>query len=463
MSIVLKFGGTSLADAEMITRVVGIVDRAKTRVPLVVVSACGATTGCLIRAAKAAASGDWVTATRLAGTLATTHQMILDDLLRGLKESPSEIDQVRVEIESLVEEVILELQRRLRGIALLGELTPRILDSIACLGEQLSMRFVAGHLRLLGHETTWIDARSLILTNEEFGCASPNLDRTREQVEKNLVPFLGKGQIVVTQGFVGATHRGETTTLGRGGSDLSAALLGEALGSTEVQIWTDVEGVLSCDPRLVARAHSLSRLSFEEATELARFGATVLHPDTVVVAARARFLLTVRQTDRPDAGFTTIGSRGGGLGPVCALASRDQMTVVTARSLGDGPSVTFLARVCGVLSQLRVETALMATAEDSLCVAVESSDCTPELLAQLSEFARVSCVRERCIVSVVGGAVRSTPGLADRIFGSLEGINVEMISMGSNAVNLSVVIERVDRKRCLERLHDRLLSWRQCA
>lgn len=323
MALVLKFGGSSVADAACMRQVAGIVTRALPRSPLVVLSAMGKTTNGLFAAAQAAEAGDLPSALTTLGTLVEAHRRAAADLVpQGL---PAPLDRALTGL-------FAELEMLLRGVALLRELSPRSMDAIAAFGERLSTLVFEAHLRASGVDSSWFDARTVLRTDAGFGAALPRPAELELAAQVRLKPLLGAGRVVVTQGYIGATEDGLTTTLGRGGSDYSAALFGAALGAEEVQIWTDVEGVLTCDPRVVPGALPIPELSFAEAGELAAFGAKVLHPATIQPAVEARIPVTVRHTRLPEGRFTTItGSVRTGR-PVTALASRGPITTLTVTS-----------------------------------------------------------------------------------------------------------------------------------
>jgi aspartate kinase len=276
--------------------------------------------------------------------------------------------------------------------------------------------------------------------------------------QSRLKPLLGPGQAVVTQGYIGATEDGLTTTLGRGGSDYSAALFGAAVAATEVQIWTDVEGVLTCDPRIVKESLPIPELSFAEAGELAAFGAKVLHPATIQPAVEARIPVTVRHTRIPEGRFTTITGEVRTGRPVTALASRGPITTLTVTSSRMLAQSGFLARLFEVFARKGVSVDLIATAEVSVSLTVEADAPIKALVAELSTFASVEVAEDRAIVAVVGERLKATPGLAARAFTALGGINVEMISMGANEINLSLVLPRADAEDALRRLHRALIE-----
>jgi aspartate kinase len=299
----------------------------------------------------------------------------------------------------------------------------------------------------------WVDARTVLRTDEVFGEAVPQQEAIRALAAEHLAPLLKPGQAVVTQGYIGATEDGRTTTLGRGGSDYSAALFGAALGAEEVQIWTDVEGVLTCDPRIVPDALPISDLSFAEAAELAAFGAKVLHPATIQPAVEARIPVTVRHTQKPEGRFTTISAEVRTGRPITALASRGPVTVLTVSSTRMLAQSGFLARLFEVFGRRGVSVDLVATAEVSVSLTVEADIPLKPLLQDLSAFATVQVHEGRAIIAAVGERLKSTPGLGAQLLTALGDVNVEMISMGANEINLSLVVKAESTAEALRRLH----------
>jgi aspartate kinase len=351
-----------------------------------------------------------------------------------------------------------QLEVLLRGVALLRELSPRTLDAIAAFGERFSTTLFAAHLRHRGFAATWVDARSVLRTDATFGRAEPCREALAPLAEAHLRPHLGPDRVVVTQGYIGATAEGLTTTLGRGGSDYSAALLGAALGATEVQIWTDVEGILTADPRVVPQALPIAEVSFAEAAELAAFGAKVLHPATIQPAVEADIPVTVRHTAHPTGRFTQITGAVRTGRPVTALASRGPVTVLTVTSARMLAQAGFLARLFAVFGRLGVSVDLVATAEVSVSLTVDADAPLGALREALEPFATLAVAEERAIVAVVGERLKVTPGLGARVFAALRDINVEMISMGANEINLSLVLPRCHEAEALRRLHAALVE-----
>jgi aspartate kinase len=299
----------------------------------------------------------------------------------------------------------------------------------------------------------WVDARTVLRTDNTFGEGVPQQQAIRILAAEHLKPLIHADRVVVTQGYIGATEEGYTTTLGRGGSDYSAALFGAALGAKEVQIWTDVEGVLTCDPRIVPDALPISELSFAEAAELAAFGAKVLHPATIQPAVEAHIPVTVRHTQKPEGRFTTIASEVSTGRPITALASRGPITTMTVSSSRMLAQSGFLARLFEVFGRRGVSVDLVATAEVSVSLTVEADVPLKGLIQELSAFAKVEVHEGRAIIAAVGERLKSTPGLGALLLGALGDINVEMISMGGNEINLSVVVKAEQTNEALRRLH----------
>ncbi|MDE3032448.1 MAG: aspartate kinase [Acidobacteriota bacterium] len=437
--IVMKFGGSSVADADCMGQVETLVRAALPQAPLVVLSAMGKTTNALFEAARTAEGGDLPGALAVQRRIMTAHRRAAGELFSGA---------VPEGLDTALTEHFGELELLLRGVALLRELSPRSMDAIASLGERLSTRIFAERLG-----AAWVDARTVLRTDAAFGEAVPEPGTIRSLAARLLAPLLGEGRAVVTQGYIGATEDGLTTTLGRGGSDYSAALFGAALGAAEVQIWTDVEGVLTCDPRVVPGALPIPELSFAEAAELSAFGAKVLHPATIQPAVEARIPVTVRHTQRPGGRFTTISAEVRTGRPITALASRGPVTVLTVSSSRMLAQSGFLARLFEVFGRRGVSVDLVATAEVSVSLTVEADVPLKSLLQELAAFATVEASEGRAIIAAVGERLKSTPGLGARLLTALGDINVEMISMGANEINLSLVVRHDQADEALRRLH----------
>lgn len=446
----MKFGGTSVGDAASMTQAAGLVTASLDNAPVVVLSAMARVTNRLFQAANTAREGKLEASLLEMNSLADQHTEVARQLL-------SERDAL-TELELILRARFGELELLLRGVALLKELTARSMDAIACLGERLSTPIFVALLQSRGVDARLIDAREIIRTDEQFGGAAPKLDEIRGLAAKLLMPNLTKGRAIITQGYIGSTAEGLTTTLGRGGSDYSASLLGAAIGASEVQIWTDVPGVLTCDPRIVPVATPINRLSFAEAAELAAFGASVLHPATIQPAVEASIPVTVRDTHDPHGNFTTISNNHITGRPVTALACRDNTTVLTVTSTRMLHQVGFLNRLFEAVARHRISVDLIATAEVSVSMTVDSTQGLKGLLPELATFATVTVSEGRAIIAIVGERLQETAGLGARIFKALESINVEMISMGASKLNLSVVVREESKTEALKQLHHELFE-----
>lgn len=446
----LKFGGTSVGSAAAMRQVADIVQRALPQAPLVVLSAMSGTTDALFRAAAAAERGDFAVARQELDIIFDRHRSVAAELLEG---QPPELELALAKHRS-------ELEVLLQGVSLLRELTRRTRDAIVAHGEMLSTAIFTRCLERRGVPGGLFDVREVMRTDAVFGSATPLRSAIADLCLQHLLPLLGPGRALVTQGYIGATDRGHTTTLGRGGSDYSAALLGAALAADEVQIWTDVEGVLTADPRVVDAARPIPALTFAEAAELAAFGAKVLHPATIQPAVEADIPVTVRHAGRPDGGYTRItaqrpadSSPAAARRPVTALASRGPITVLTLTSARMFHQSGYLARVFEVFGRLGVSVDLVATAEVSVSCTVEQDAPLEDLARELAPFARIDVATDRALVSVIGERLRSAPFAVRDAFTGLGDIAPELISLGGNEINLSFVVPAEQAAEAVRRLH----------
>lgn len=448
--LVLKFGGSSVANADRLRNVASIA-RSEAAANsgggvLVVLSALGGATDALIGAGALAVAGDETGALAALEALLSRHIDTARELFDGGIPSG---------IEEAIHAAWAELAPVLRGASLLRELPPRSADLLAGRGELLSTALLAALL-----DAPLVDARGLMRTDSRFGQARPDEAALARSCAERLVPFLGPGMIAVTQGYIGSDCGGMPTTLGRGGSDYSASLFGAAIGATEIQIWTDVEGVLTADPRLVAEASPVPVLGYAEAAELAAFGAKVLHPATIQPAVGRGIPVTVRNSLMPKGRYTTISAHGRSAGgqsqasrAITAIASRGPVSILhvtNPRMLGGSG---FLARIFEVFGRLGASVDLVATSEVSVSVTVEAGAPHSALAEALSAFAEVLVESDRSVLALVGEGMKATPGIAARALSSLAGINVEMISLGASGINLSLVVARGDEAEAVRRLH----------
>ena len=459
---VLKFGGTSVSSAERIRGVAEVVRRQAARGPVVVVvSALGGVTNELVAAAAEAAAGGAGWRSRLEG-VSRRHHEAFDDLRDGMDEPG-----VAAELLELLE---VDLRDLLHGISLVREASPRTMDALLAHGEILSSRLVALALRRAGIPAEAVDAREVLVTDDTFGNARVLPESTEPRVRARFARTGEPGEPVpVVTGFVAATLRGETSTLGRGGSDYTAAVLGAALGASAIEIWTDVDGVMTADPRMVPNAFALQELSYAELMELSHFGAKVVYPPTVHPARDAGIPLVIRNTFRPDFPGTTIRhdvAPASGV-PIRGIASIHRVALL--RVEGDGmlgvPGTAY--RLFGALGRRGVNIILIsqASSERSICLAVDPADVPAAQRAVGEEFAleyRIGLldelvVEEDCsILAVVGEGMRTLPGIAGKVFRILggHGINIRAIAQGSSELNLSMVVSAEDEPEALRAVHD---------
>jgi aspartate kinase len=435
----MKFGGTSVADAARLRGVAALATARSSAGVLLVLSAFSKVTDSLFAAGRAAVAGSEADALQLLGKIIERHRDVAYELIGGALPQA---------VEAAIASAEAELGAVLKGAALLRALPERSMDILAGRGELLSTAILAAHMG-----APWVDARTVMRTDSRFGSAKPLTEEIRRLAAERLLPLLGPGRIAVTQGYIGADASGAPTTLGRGGSDYSASLFGAAIGASEIQIWTDVEGVLTCDPRVVPAARPVELLGYDEAAELAAFGAKVLHPATILPAVELGIPVTVRNSMVPDGRYTTISRESASGQPVTALASRAPVTVLTVRTPRMLGGAGFLASIFEAFGRRGVSVDLVSTSEVSVSATVDGSAGVEELAADLAELGEVRIMRDRAVVALVGERLLKTPGVAAKALGALGDINVEMISLGANEINLSLVVERGQAAEAQRRLH----------
>src|SRR6478672_459443 len=433
--IVMKFGGTSVADADAITRVVGIVKAARERSglpPVVIVSAMSGVTDRLLELTGAAERRRDAHVLNGIAELSRRHFEALDRLL------PAEAaNQVLAEIGADFD----DLRALLKATGILRTASPGALDAIVCTGELMSSRILAAALEHSGVPTSWIDARRAIVTDDAHTAASPKADETREAVGREIVPRVAEGRVPVVGGFVGATTQGVTTTLGRGGSDYSAAIIGAAVDSREIQIWTDVDGMLTADPRVVESPHVVPHLSFGEASELAYFGAKVLHPSTILPAVAKDIPARILNSRRPGGAGTTITAEPPTADrPLAAVACKRHVTMVEITSTRMLMAHGFLRRVFEVFERHRTAVDVVTTSEVSVSVTVDDDARLADIVEALREFAEVNVEGGLAILCAVGDNLRCDPRIAARVIGALEGFPVRMVSQAASRRNVTIVL-----------------------
>jgi len=448
---VLKFGGTSVADAAALQRVTELVGRAqRSAQPVIVVSALAGVTDALLAAADAAASGDAERMRPQLDALLERHAEIAARLSRpeGAKGIRTVLGRARGEVADLLERVAAAPDR-----------LPPLRDEIASYGERLSAALLTAVLLAADVPARYVDARHCLITDATHGRANPLLPDTEQRTRAELAPLLERRLIPVLGGYIGATADGVTTTLGRGGSDYSAALVGAALGATEIQIWTDVSGVLTADPRVVPSAGTIPSLSYAEAAELAYFGAKVLHPKTIQPAMERDIPVRICNSKAPGDRGTVVTARGEGrAGAVKAIAHKSGITVLQISSTRMLGAYGFLRGLFEVFERHQTVVDVVTTSEVSVSLTVDNAGSLPAIVAELQALGTVAVESDRAIVCVVGEGLRTTPGIAARVFATISDINVSLISQGASRVNLTFVVDEGRVREAVLRLHEALFE-----
>jgi len=442
--IIMKFGGTSVEDANAFRNVTTIVSSAIATRPVVVVSAIGGFTNQLLASVETAVDGDARAATRLLEDGFQRHLAIANELFA---------DAARRAFESAVLDARREIRQLHKIIAAHPVTAPPLQDEIVAYGEHLSSQLLAAVLEENGLAAQYVDARRCITTDGNYGSATP-LPQTSEATEAEVRPLLASAKVPVLGGFIGSTTSGVTTTLGRGGSDYTAALAGAALGAREIQIWTDVSGVLTADPRIVSEARTIPLLSYQEAAELAYFGAKVLHPKTIQPAIDKSIPVRVCNSRAPrEAGTLIVSESEAAPQTVKAIAHKNGITTVqvtSARMLG---AYGFLRALFEVFDRHRTAVDVVTTSEVSVSLSIDDTGALSELISDLEQLGTVEVEKRRTIISVIGEGLRNTPGIAARVFSVISDINVSMISVGASSVNLTFMVDEAQAKEAIVRLH----------
>jgi aspartate kinase len=447
--IVMKFGGTSVESAAAIERVASIVKSRARLKPIVVVSAMGKTTNKLLAIASAAIHGK------------------REDYIRQLHDlrdfHSREARQVvplshRAQLDRTLDDHFQEMTELVKGIAILGELTPRSIDAISSYGERLSSYIVSLAFEHFGLPAVHLDSRRVIVTDHRHTQAAPLFTETYRRLAE-IVPPLARHKVVVMGGFIASTEEGVTTTLGRGGSDFTASIVGAGVNAAEIQIWTDVDGMLTADPTILPGGHRVKTISFAEAAELAYFGAKVLHPSTVIPAIERNIPVLILNSRRPDVEGTRIVSETVHCSNVVkSIACKRHITLVNVHSTRMLMAHGFLRRIFEIFDRHETSVDMVATSEVSVSLTIDNVARTESICKELSEFSSVEMERDQAIVCLVGENIRYTPGVAARVFESLRDLNIRMISQGASLLNLSVVVAEKDLRHAVESLHTEFFS-----
>ena len=446
--VVLKIGGTSMGGAERMERALDIAAAELDRAPLMVCSAMGGVTDRIIEAYSLAERGRWGNAEAVFESIRDDHFRCADELLGG--DVPSSA-------AAGLEDMFSQFASLLKGVGLLMDASPRSRDAMLCFGERLSTLLIHARAEQRGMEADLLDARRLIRTDEAFTAARPDMEASFALTAKRAVP--AKGRLIITQGFIASSASGVTTTLGRGGSDYSASILGAALGAREIQIWTDVDGIMTSDPRIVPEAVTVPEITYAEAGELAFFGAKVVHPATIQPAVSRGIPVLVKDTGAPERGGTRIAADAGKPG-LKAISVKTGVTLVSVASSRMLEAHGFLRRIFAIFDAAETPVDLVATSEVSVSMTIDDTGALKGILEKLEVLGEVSVESAQAIICMVGRGLWKDPQFTARAFGALEHLPVRMISLGASEVNLSLVVPESRAEDALKRLHAELFgSW----
>jgi len=443
--IVCKFGGTSVGDADAITRAARIVESRLDRQPIAVVSALGGATNILIALAEQASRGQLIGALRAVEGLRDRHLKESSALLGGTDDGA----EVTEDLSGMFD----ELASLAEALSVLGHMTPRSLDAVSSFGEQLSSIMCAAAFRRLGLPAVHVDARKVMITDDQFTRAEPQTEAIAEMSRQHLLPLVRDGKVPVVGGYIGSSQKGGiTTTLGRGGSDYSASLIGAALKADGIEIWTDVDGMLTADPRVVKGARTIEQVGFEEASELASFGAKVLHPYTIAPAVRIGIPVCVLNSRKPN-GRGTLITFDAPKRPVTAIAGKSEVTLVKVRSPRMLLTEGFLRELFGIFERHKISVDVVATSEVSVSVTVDDASHLEEMLGDLRQLGDVAIERNRGIVALVGASLSENGAAMSRALKAIGDTRLHMLSLSATGINLTMVVESDEVNSLMQRLH----------
>ena len=448
----MKFGGTSVGDVAAFERVFHIVSTQIEKHPVVVVSAMTRVTDALLNAFDIAKKGDHTEGFASLGTHFDRHVEVAKNFFGGGSSDAfdAELQFAREELSDL----LIRTSRRSLPLSMLK-------DAIVSYGEQLSSRLLAEVLKTKGIKARQVDSRRLIVTDDEFGAAQPIWEETRELVRVELQPLIAADEVPIMGGFIAANRAGETTTLGRGGSDYSAAIVAAALEASELQIWTDVTGVMTCDPRICGDARTIPVLSYEEAAELAYFGAKVLHPKTIKPAVDNAIPVRVCNTFEPDSvGTMVLAASGEAPNKIKSIAQKKNITILritSARMLG---AYGFMSAVFQVFDRHRTVIDVISTSEVSVALTLDNPESVEKVVDDLKRLGDVEVERGYAVICVVGEGLRASTGMAAKIFSAIHDVNIALVSHGASGVNLTFVVKEDTAADVIKKLHKEFFSDR---
>ncbi|MCU1319916.1 MAG: aspartate kinase [Edaphobacter sp.] len=448
----MKFGGTSVEDAKAMERTAAIVRgrRDKGLCAVVVVSAMAKVTDQLLAAASAAGRGDKAGALAISARLRHRHIDTAAELLEGEQFTG---------LQPVLDQEFNALDDLLRGIAAVGELTPRTNDLVVSFGERLSSRIVAEAFLQRGLNGAHVDARTCIITDSHYGKAVPQESAIEAKLVEFVLPLVEAGKTPVMGGFIGSNVEGITTTLGRGGSDYTAALVGGGLHAGAIEIWTDVNGIMTTDPRICPDALRVKTISFEEAAELAYFGAKVLHPATILPAVQKSipvWVLNSRNAENEGTKITAMAAKCAS--PFKSIAAKKRLTIIDIVASRMLMSHGYLKAVFDVFDKYKCAIDMVSTSEVSISLSVDSNQQLPEICAELAKIADVKMEGHKALVCLVGEDIRGHNGIAGRVFSAVSHVNLRMISQGASEINMSFMIDEEDVEEAIRSLHTKFFA-----
>ena len=447
--IVMKFGGTSVQDAAAIKQVVTIINSRLDRKPVVVSSAAAGITDTLIRSCELAHEGKHADARELIDeAVIGRHNAIITHLIHGSSLRNSTLDRV--------DSYANEISRLIDGLIATSELSARSLDAIASYGEQFSTTILSAAMEEFGLESELVDARRVLITDENYGKAAPLMEICGSRSREILLPIIEAGAIPVTQGFIGSTLEGATTTLGRNGSDYSAAIIGSLLGADTVEIWTDVDGILTADPKLVPEAKLLETVTFQEAAEMAYFGAKVLHPNTTIPLLQERIPVHVYNTKRPQSsGTRVVVSDGHKTQPdsVKTIAYRSNVTVINVHLTRIVLDHSRLRIIFGIFNKFETRIYIVKKSESNISIAVDDIQHIDVIVDELRNFSAVTVEHQKAVVCLIGKITQDTQGIVARAFSAIGSLKADTASESASEISLSFVIDRSDLEIAVQKLH----------
>ena len=449
--IVMKFGGTSVANYDAITRMISIVRGRLDEKPVVVVSALSKVTDLLYKISDEAAQRNRAGAMELLGQLRKRHLDLADELM---PDSPEECRDAKEKINGICDSLVSFVD----AVCAVGELSPRSKAIIISNGEYLSSNVICCAMNASGIRTNYIDARRMIVTDDDYLKGEPDMEAISDKVPGVVLGAYEYADAVITQGFVSATASGEPTVLGRGGSDYSASLIGMAIDATRIEIWTDVDGVRTADPRRVDNTKCLDRISFEEAAEMAHFGAKVLHPLTIEPAVRKNIPIYVLNSMNPEGQGTAILQSSFIEDGVKSVSCKENILVINIFSTKMINTSGFLKKVFAIFSEYKVSVDLISTSEANISVTVDASQDIRGVVGALSEFAEVYVDSDKSQVSVIGKNIVNLKGLLEQTFAPLRDCRIYMISQGASYVNISFVVDRSALTDVVRQIHKYLFE-----